>query len=46
VPSGYAAGFQATALTYPTPGCWRVTGSYGRAHLTFTVLVTKSSLGP
>jgi hypothetical protein len=37
---------QATGLTYATTGCWRVTGRYGRAHLTFTVLVTKSRLGP
>jgi hypothetical protein len=46
VPAGYSGGFQATVLTYATTGCWRVTGRYGRAHLTFTVLVTKSRLGP
>jgi hypothetical protein len=46
VPDGYGSGFQATGLTFATTGCWRVTGSYKRAHLTFTVLVTKSRLGP
>jgi hypothetical protein len=45
VPNGYGAGFQATGLTFPTTGCWRVTGRYGRASLTFTMLVTKSPLG-
>jgi hypothetical protein len=46
IPGGYGGGFQATGLTYATTGCWRVTGRYGRAQLTFTVLVTKSRLGP
>jgi len=46
VPDGYSAGFQATGLTFPATGCWRVTGRYGRASLPFTMLVTKSPLGP
>lgn len=46
VPDGYSRGFQATGLTFPTTGCWRVTGRYASAALTFTVLVTKSRLGP
>jgi hypothetical protein len=46
VPDGYSRGMQATGLTFPTTGCWRVTGRYGGAQLTFTVLVTKSRLGP
>jgi hypothetical protein len=46
VPAGYSAGFQATGLLFPTSGCWQVTGRYGGAHLTFTVLVTKSRLNP
>jgi hypothetical protein len=46
VPNGYGSGFQATGLTFPTTGCWRVTGRFKRAQLTFTVLVTKSRLGP
>ena len=46
VPDGYGAGFQSTGLAFPTPGCWRITGRYGLARITFTVLVTKSALGP
>jgi hypothetical protein len=46
VPDGYGTGFQATGLTFPTTGCWRVTGRYAGAAVTFTVLVTKSRLGP
>jgi hypothetical protein len=45
VPGGYGSGFQATALTFPRTGCWRVTGRFGTARLAFTVLVTKSPLG-
>jgi hypothetical protein len=46
VPDGYGPGFQATGITFPTTGCWRVSGRYGRTSLTFTVFVTKSRLGP
>jgi hypothetical protein len=47
IPKGYSAGgWQATGLTYPTTGCWRVTGAVGHARLSFTVRVTKSPLGP
>lgn len=41
VPPGYPAGFQATGLIFPTPGCWRVTGSAGGAHLAFVVRVVR-----
>jgi hypothetical protein len=42
VPDGYGpTGFQPTGLTFPTPGCWKVLGSVGRARLTFVVLVRK-----
>jgi hypothetical protein len=42
VPDGYGpSGFQPTALTFPTAGCWRVTGSIGGASLTFVVRVVK-----
>jgi hypothetical protein len=43
VPSGYGVslGFQPTALTFPTVGCWRVIGQAGTASLTFLVEVTK-----
>jgi hypothetical protein len=40
VPDGYGdRGFQATAIVFPTQGCWRVTGRVGRASLTFVLLV-------
>jgi len=42
VPDGYGPnGFQPTELTFPTEGCWEVTGSVGRSRLTFVVLVSK-----
>ena len=41
IPSGYGLGFQPTALTFPTVGCWRVVGKAGTARLTFVVKVTK-----
>ena len=46
VPNGYGVGFQATGLTFPTIGCWRVTGRFKSATLSFVVRVTKSPLGP
>ena len=46
VPSGYGSGFQATGVTFATTGCWRVTGTFGHARVSFVVLVTKSKLGP
>jgi hypothetical protein len=46
VPSGYGSGFQATMVVFPTTGCWRVTGTFLGAKLTFTALVTRSPLGP
>jgi hypothetical protein len=40
VPDGYGErGFQATAIVFPTQGCWRVTGRVGRASLTFVIQV-------
>jgi hypothetical protein len=42
IPDGYGpTGLQATGLTFPTQGCWKVVGSIGRATLTFVVLVRK-----
>jgi hypothetical protein len=38
---GYGAtGVQATAVRFPTPGCWKVVGNVGDARLTFVVRVT------
>jgi hypothetical protein len=45
VPDGYHAGFQATGLTFPRTGCWRITGRYAGASTTFTVRVSWSRLG-
>jgi hypothetical protein len=47
IPNGYGEnGFQATALIFPTPGCWEVTGQVGDASLTFVTLVVKIGDGP
>jgi hypothetical protein len=46
VPDGYGAlGFQPTGLTFPTVGCWRVTGRVRPASLTFVVKVVKVKPG-
>jgi hypothetical protein len=43
VPDGYGiTGFQASAVTFPTEGCWEVTGRVGNASLTFVTLVLKA----
>ena len=39
LPSGYR--FSATALIFPTEGCWEVTAGAGGASLTFVTLVVK-----
>jgi hypothetical protein len=42
IPGGYGdSGVQATALIFPTEGCWEVTGRVGDAALTFVTRVTK-----
>jgi hypothetical protein len=42
VPEGYGEwGFIATGLTFPTAGCWEVTGRVGEASLTFVVRVRR-----
>jgi hypothetical protein len=47
VPDGYGPdGFQATALIFPAPGCWEVTGRLGEDKLTFVTLVVKIGDGP
>ena len=39
-------GFQASALVFPGPGCWEVTGRVADAAVTFVVLVEKVGEGP
>lgn len=42
IPEGYDdIGFQATSITFPTEGCWEVTGKVGRASLTFVTKVIR-----
>jgi hypothetical protein len=42
IPDGYGdTGFQATALIFPTEGCWEVTGEVGDTRLTFVTRVVK-----
>lgn len=44
IPDGYGdRGFQVTGLTFPTTGCWEITGRVGAASLTFVVLVELSA---
>ncbi len=47
IPAGYGdIGFQSTALIFPTPGCWEVTGRVADGSLTFITLVEKIGEGP
>jgi hypothetical protein len=51
IPEGYGGegqgelGFYATALFFPTGGCWEVTGRVGEASLTFVTLVVVAEEG-
>jgi hypothetical protein len=41
-PGGYGpTGFNASGVTFPTEGCWQVTGRVGRVALTFVTFVIK-----
>ena len=43
VPSGYGSrDFQSSGVTFPTEGCWEITGTVGAATLTFVVFVLKA----
>ena len=42
IPDGYGdTGFQATALIFPTEGCWEVTGEVGDTRVTFVTRVVR-----
>ncbi len=42
IPEGYGdAGFQSTAIIFPTEGCWEITGKVGEASLTFVIKVVR-----
>lgn len=42
VPEGYGmSGFQASGVSFPTEGCWEVTGQVGTTTLTFVTYVIK-----
>jgi hypothetical protein len=43
IPTGYGQGFQPSGISFPTEGCWEVTGSVGDAKLTFVTLILKAS---
>jgi hypothetical protein len=43
VPDGYGTqGFQASGVSFPTEGCWEVTGSVGGSELTFVNFVLRT----
>jgi len=42
IPNGYGdTGFQATALIFPTEGCWEVTGEVADTRVTFVTRVVR-----
>jgi hypothetical protein len=44
IPSGYGMrGFQPSGISFPTEGCWRVTGIVGGEKLTFVTLILKAA---
>ena len=43
VPDGYgSSGFQASGVSFPTEGCWEVTGTIGSSKLTFVTFVLRT----
>jgi hypothetical protein len=43
VPDGYGPeGFQASGVSFPTEGCWEITGSVGGSALTFVTFVLRT----
>jgi len=46
IPAGYGdPGLQPTALTFPTAGCWEITGRVGVSTLTFTISASSLDTG-
>jgi hypothetical protein len=44
IPPGYGnIGFQASRVTFPSEGCWQVTGMVARSSLTFVTLVVRKA---
>ena len=39
IPCCYPTGFQPSWLSFPSPGCWEVTGKSGASTLTFTTII-------
>jgi len=47
VPDGYGlTGFQASGITFPTEGCWEITGTVGGSSLTFVTFVIRVPVAP
>jgi len=44
--TGYSGEFQSSALIFPTPGCWEVTGRVEDQSVTFVVRAVKIGEGP
>jgi hypothetical protein len=43
IPPGYGlSGFQPSGISFPTEGCWQITGSVGGATLTFVSFIVKA----
>lgn len=43
IPDYGKRGFQSSGISFPTEGCWEVTGAVGDAKLTFVTLILKAS---
>jgi TonB family protein len=46
VPSGYQWTYQASGLTFSTPGCWQITGTAGGKTLQFVLNIANPNPGP
>jgi hypothetical protein len=45
VPDGYGGGFRPSGVTFPTEGCWEITGSVHRTELSFVTFVIRRNKG-